>query len=122
MKDSNLEQERRRQRAFERFGTTEPRCAHCGEDDWRCLELHHIADQGSGKTTVILCANCHRRASDLQKDHPRPGPPTDPFLHEVGRFLYGLADLLKLAAEKLIEFGRKLIERACAPAPSGEAA
>jgi hypothetical protein len=122
MKDKDLEFERRRQRAFERFGTAEPRCALCGEADWRCLELHHIADHGSGETTVTLCANCHRKPSDLQKDHPRPGPPADQFLNEVGRFLLGLADLLRLAADKLIEFGRELIERACGAASSGEAA
>ena len=35
------------------------------------------------------------------------------------RFLLGLADLLKLAADRLIEFGRELIERARVCTPLG---
>jgi hypothetical protein len=122
MSVSHLEGERRKQRAFERFGTCEPYCGPCGEGDWRCLELHHVADQGGGKTTVILCANCHRKVSDAHKDHLRHGDPTEPFLNEVGRFLLGLAELLKLAADRLAVFGRELIERARLIDQSGEAA
>lgn len=108
----DMEFERRRQRAFERLGTNEPRCAICGYDDWRCLELHHIADGGSGKTVMIVCANHHRIISDAHKDHPPHFVPADPLLYEIGRFLCGLAELLKLAVLKLMEFGRELIERA----------
>jgi hypothetical protein len=117
----NIEHERRRQRAFERFGTCEPCCTLCPQDDWRCLELHHVADRGGGTVTVALCANCHRIVSDQHKDHPRQPDPYDPFLNEVGRFLLGLAELLRIAAEKLFEFGRELIERARVAAQSGEA-
>ena len=60
----------RRQRAIERLGTRNPKCAHCGEADPLALELHHIAGQAYDRATVIVCRNCHRKLSDLQKDHP----------------------------------------------------
>jgi hypothetical protein len=114
---SNIET--RQQRRFEKLGTNDPRCVVCGEADWRCLELHHLADHGKDDQTVIVCRNCHRKASDAQSDHPSHLPASDEFLEKVGRFLRGLADLLFLIAERLIEFGEALIERARRLPPEG---
>ena len=100
----------RRQKTLQRLGTRNPRCAVCGYDDWRVLELHHVAGRKFSSETVILCANCHRKASDLQKDHP---PITDdlPHLTECrGRLLLGLADLNRVLGERLDREGRFLIE------------
>ena len=69
MSDFNFDRERRRQRALERLGTDDPCCAICAENDWRCLELHHIAGQAFDDTTMIVCRNCHRKLSDMQKEH-----------------------------------------------------
>jgi hypothetical protein len=102
----------RKQRRLEKLGTNDPRCVICGERDWRCLELHHIADHGKDAQTVVVCRNCHRKASDAQSDHPAHLPSGDAWLEEVGRFLRGLADLLILIAERLVEFGETLIARA----------
>ena len=121
MSSNNFDQERRKQRALERFGTNHPICAGCGWDDWRGLELHHIAGKDSDPTTVILCGNCHAGMTDAQKDYPPRGQVADPFLDQVGRFLLGLAELLKLAVEKLFEFGLELIARARTTAHDGEA-
>lgn len=112
MRKDELAHERRRQRAYERLHTDTPRCGVCGETDWRCLEAHHVAGQRHDPVTVVLCANDHRKATDAQKDHPAPLADGDAFLECVGRFLLGVADLLRIVIERLAEFGTALIERA----------
>jgi hypothetical protein len=110
--DLELKREQRKQRRLEGLGTNDPHCCQCGEDDWRCLELHHAADFGCDDTTVIACRNCHRKLSDSQKGHPPFDPNADPALHAIGRFLLGVADMLERIFEKLRVFGELLIERA----------
>ncbi|MEO6247142.1 MAG: hypothetical protein ABIO85_00980 [Sphingomicrobium sp.] len=117
--EDQLKWEQRKQRRLEALGSNEPSCCICGEDDWRCMELHHAADFGCDDTTVIACRNCHRKLSDTQKDHPAFDPNADATLHAIGRFLLGLADMLRRILEKLTTFGEQLIERS-APTPSGD--
>jgi hypothetical protein len=112
MENRDLAEECRKQRRLERLGTQHPICATCGETDWRCLEIHHIVDCDGKSATVILCANCHRKVTDSQKNHPPHSAAADPFLESVGRFLLGIAELLKLAVAQLIVFGEALIKRA----------
>ncbi|MGO4705786.1 hypothetical protein AB4072_08420 [Microvirga sp. 2MCAF38] len=112
MKNVNLERERRKQNAFERLGTHKPTCPTCGETHFACFEEHHIAGRKYDATTWPICANCHRKVTDAQKDHPSFLTSSNRQLETIGRFLLGLADLLSLAVEKLVEFGRELIERA----------
>lgn len=121
MNATELAKERRKQRRLEVLGSNEPRCGMCGEDDWRCLELHHVADHGRDEATARICRNCHRKVSDDQKDHPAFDPDADPMLDRIGHFLLGLADMLRLIVEKLYAFGLTLIDRAV-PAIEGEAA
>lgn len=109
---SKLAAERRKQSALERLGTNDPKCIYCDESDWRCLELHHIAGKKNDRTTVIVCRNCHRKLSDLQKDHPPQNEVPKDALEAIGFFLLGLADLFALLIEKLRDFGNELIERA----------
>lgn len=114
-----LAREAQKQRRLEALGTNEPRCGLCGETDWRCMELDHVAGQRHDDATVILCRNCHRKKSEDQQYHPAFNPHADTFLAQVGHFLLGLADLLRLVIEKLTAFGLALIERA---APKAESA
>jgi hypothetical protein len=109
MDDQELKREARVQRMYERLGVDAPRCVHCGLDDVRCLEAHHIAGSKFDDATVIFCRNHHRVLSDDQKDHPSIiGDP--PSLHErAGHFLKGLADLFVLLVAKLHEYGDELI-------------
>lgn len=119
-KKPQLNREIRRQKANERLGSNSPRCIECGNDNFACLEKHHIAGRGYDADTVILCRNCHRIVSDWQKGHPahRPKPPHQ--LEVMGRFLMGVADLFELLIDRLEEFGLKLIElAAAAPATEG---
>jgi len=112
MNDREKEQERRKQRAFERLGTNNPRCVHCGEKDWRTLEPHHLAGKDFDDFKAIECRNCHRKLSDAQKDHPKKSSSSPDPMECIGHFLLGLADFLVLLIEKLREFGADLIARA----------
>ncbi len=120
MKD-RLQKEIRKQRALERLGCNHPRCVRCGEADERCLELHHIAGRAYGEECAVVCRNCHRKLSDMQKDHPVALEPDEPpYLEKIGHFLLGLADLLEMLIEKLREYGMLLIEAAAdCPQPYG---
>lgn len=110
-----LAKETRKQRCYERLGTNDPRCGVCGERDWRALEGHHPQGRKRGDFIVINCRNCHRKVSDDQEDHPAFDQHADKILDNIGHFLLGLADMLRLIVEKLHAFGLVLIERA-APA------
>jgi hypothetical protein len=112
MNKIELARETRKQRRLEVLGTNEPKCAMCGERDWRCIELHHPSDYARDEATVLTCRNCHRKVSDDQKDHPSFNPTADATLDNIGHFLLGLADMLKIIFERLYVFGLALIERA----------
>jgi hypothetical protein len=104
--------ERAKARRLKELGTARPICAMCGETDWRCLEAHHVAGQRRDETTVILCANDHMRMSEEQRDHPTFDACADPLLDRVGHFLLGLADMLRVIVDALVDFGNQLIARA----------
>lgn len=106
------------ERAHERLGSNEPRCLHCGEDFAHCLELHHVAGRAMHDDVVIECRNCHRKLSELQKDHPPITSQPPHILEVIGRYLLGIADLLRLLIGRLDEFGRKLLDLAASEAPS----
>jgi hypothetical protein len=103
--------EDRKQQQFRRLGTQNPRCVCCGESDPAVLELHHIAGRKHSDDLSIVCANCHRKLSNQQRDHVPPGT-TEPegISAKIGRYLLGLADLFALVVKALREFGHLLIE------------
>lgn len=119
MTEEELKRERRKQNRLEKLGTSEPRCATCGDDRWQCIEAHHVAGQRYDSATVLLCRNCHRVASNDQCDHPKAAELSDPALFAIGRFLLGLADMLRLIVERLLAFGQELTTRATRPAECG---
>lgn len=103
----------RKQQKLRKLGTQNPICVGCGESDPLVLEQHHIAGRKHSDDLAIVCANCHRKLSDQQRDHVPPGSEkAEGLLAKVGHFILGLADLFALAIETLREFGRLLIERA----------
>ena len=106
----NHNKEKRKQKRLEKLGSNNPVCIICGEDDWRCLELHHVAGQAFNNTLSNICRNCHRKLSDDQEDHPKAisKPPTS--YETIGHVLIGLADFFELLIEKLREFGHFLID------------
>ena len=104
--------ERRKQSRLHKLGTNTPRCAACGNSDWRVIEEHHPDSRKRDKLVVLLCANDHRIVTDDQKDHQPGVGDCDPFLLSAGNFLLGLADMFGIIIERLREFGETLIARA----------
>jgi hypothetical protein len=100
----------RKQRRLEQLGSNHPVCVTCGEDDWRCLELHHIAGRAHGDELVPVCRNCHRKLSDDQKDHPKPAA-QGAQEQAIGYLLLGLADLFNLLMALFRKHGEYLIDR-----------
>ena len=111
-KELEIRRERRRQAAFERLGSNNPACVICGENDPLVLEKHHLEGQAFGDTLVPICRNCHRKLSDIQKDHPKQITEIPDALEIIAHFLLGLADLFAFLVGKLREFAQQLIERA----------
>ena len=111
MIDDEMARERRKQKRLDALGSNDPHCGICGEQDWRTLELHHVAGQNHDAEMVPLCRNCHRKVTDDQKDHPAFNPSADPLFASIGQFLLGLADMLRIIVAKLSEFGVALIAR-----------
>lgn len=99
----------RLQQAARRVGATTATCACCPETDPRCFELHHIAGQHFDNDLARVCRNCHRKLSDVQRDHPAQIAAPPSMLEIAGHYLLGLADLLRLVADRLVEFGKALI-------------
>jgi hypothetical protein len=111
MPDDVQAQERRKQAALRRLGTEHPQCVTCGEADWRCLELHHLANRAYDDTLVIVCRNCHRKVSDPSANSQAPLDP--PLLERIGQLLLGLALFLaELLLPKLRAVGAELLEAA----------
>ena len=110
--------EKRRRRHIVRLGFADPRCLFCDEDDVRCLQLDHTDGIEFAKKEVWpLCANCHAKRTDRQKDHPpKDADPTDP-LERVGRHIEGLADYLEMEVTRLRHLGPILCAEAAARSP-----
>ena len=116
--DPDLELERQRQAAYRRLGTDDPRCLHCGERYWRCLELHHLAGQAYDGQTVILCRNCHRKLTDPSAN--AASPRSVPIMESAGRLLIGAIDFMAELLERLRAYARQLVEGAAVcPWPYG---
>jgi hypothetical protein len=112
MSDNIDRAERRKQNRLHKLGTRHPICPLCGQSDWRCFELHHIAGRKYDPQEMPLCMNCHAKCSDLQNDHPAKAGPIPSLFEIVGRYLLGLADMLEMVVTKLKEFGRLLLDQA----------
>lgn len=109
MTKEELERERRLQVAYERLGSMTPKCLDCSETNPHCLELDHVAGRKFHRDTVILCLNCHRKRTELQRGAPKPigGVPSQ--LENIGQYLLGVANFLAMIVARLQEFGLFLI-------------
>lgn len=119
MNDIISDSEIRKQQALKRLGEPNPRCRICGEGDERCLEDHHIAGQAMHGETHPVCRNCHRKLSDVQRDHPAQIAACASLPEVVGHYLLGLADMLVLVAKTLVKFATQLIDMARPHATGG---
>ncbi len=96
-----LSREVRLQAALERLGSNNPHCAICNEGTPFCLERHHIGGRAHDGVTAILCRNCHRKQTEMQKEHPVAKPGSDPLLAAIAAVLFGLADILDAVKDRL---------------------
>jgi hypothetical protein len=118
MDTERMQAEKKRIQALRRLGCDNPVCIHCGEDDWRCLELHHVARRANDDLTAIVCRNCHRKVSDASDNGSADLNP--PILERVGQLLMGLAEFLIALANTLLRYGNELLNGvAVCPAPWG---
>ena len=105
--------EMRERQAKRRLGSEHPICSICGNDDWRVLELHHIAGRAyDDRATIIVCKNCHAIMGDAQCDHPPASKEPHSILEIIGRFLLGCSDICAFVAVQFRQFGNWLIELA----------
>lgn len=102
----------RKQNRLERLGDNHPMCSTCPQEDWRCFQDHHIAQEAFDDTLIRECLNCHAILSDDQIDHPKQIGEPPHILETIGHFLLGLADWMALLLAKLREFGERLIDEA----------
>jgi len=113
-----LDEEDRRQQRLRRLGTQHPCCVGCGESDPAVLEKHHIAQRKHHDDQSIVCANCHRKLSNKQRDHVRPGvTETAEPLSGIGHYLLGLADLFEMIVKALRKFAAWLIGKTQVSSP-----
>jgi hypothetical protein len=94
------DRESRQRKAYERLGTTTPRCLICDRTNPLCLELHHPAQRQFDKETIILCITHHADASDWQRDHPSRIEGISELIEAVAHWLLGLGDLLHIASQE----------------------
>jgi hypothetical protein len=105
-----MDDEDRRQQRLRRLGTQNPICVACGESDPAVFEQHHIAGKRHSDDVALVCANCHRKLSDKQRNHVQAGTaPPKRSSATIGHYLLGLADLLALIVEALRNFGAFLL-------------
>jgi len=105
-----LDAEDRKQQQLRHLGTQKPICRTCGESHPATFERHHIAGRKHDDDEALVCANCHRKLSDKQRDHAPRGL-NEPVgqTGKIGHYLLGLADLFEMIVEALRRFGAWLI-------------
>jgi hypothetical protein len=113
MNDYMTDEELRREADYARVRTRNPVCHACGFDKHpAAMELAHIAPRRFHDDAVVLCANCHRIASDAEKGLPYSPSTANPTLETIARYLMHLSKLFILIAETFNKFGAQLLELA----------
>jgi hypothetical protein len=92
-------------------------CFLCGEPQLECLtktsrgvlERHHVAGRANdGTLTVVLCLNCHRKATErVEAAGVSMGEPSD-VLERLVMILRALAEFLHLLADAAIRWAGQL--------------
>lgn len=116
----------RRARAFKRHRSNpNPICRLCGKSDQRCrYEQHHIAARFAGRrlcdATVLLCIDCHDKASDMQRDFLSINPKLNTQIALRINRAVGQAILLELLAEQRRQDAAEILALANLELASGE--
>ena len=93
--------EERKEQMYRRLGDRNAVCVICGEDDPRCLQLHHVAGRRFADDVLPVCGNCHAKLSDGQRDHPVSIDGFDTEVLKQVRMKLGQAQMLRALADQL---------------------
>jgi hypothetical protein len=84
-------------------------CLSCPENDPRVLELHHpLGRAHDAEPTVVLCKNCHGKASDAQLREAVPLSATNNLLDRVAAILKALAAFFRFLANSLDRLAKQV--------------
>jgi len=101
--------EKREERHARARGTRDCVCSTCGRElPQKAFEKHHIAEHGLHEDTLPVCKSCHAAFSDMQTDRKRANAKSSRD-ELMGRYLCGLADILRMVATTLEYFGLGLL-------------
>jgi hypothetical protein len=134
-KEERQSKEIRNERAFQRFGTRNPKCRECNEMNpialtgtypnilcYECqakkqnrslTELHHFAGRHNDETVVPIPGNDHRILSDMQKDWPENvlrNPKKSPLI-KAAASIQGFLDFLKIIIERILGWIPEFLEK-----------
>ncbi len=101
----------RRENDYRRLRTRTPICLHCGYSKFSgALELAHNAPRRFHDDAGVLCSNCHREASDAEKDLSYAPQSQNPQMETIGRYLIALSEWFQRIAVTMEGFGCWLLE------------
>lgn len=111
MKKDDKDYETQKQLRLEKLGTNNPICVACGENNWECIEDHHIGGKVYDDLTSLACCNCHRKLTVRQNCHPKQIAKSPSFEESLAHLLRGLADLFVRIAETFIKYSELLLQK-----------
>lgn len=112
MDDIISPEELRRESDYRRLRTRNPICQCCGYMNHpAALEFAHIAPRKFHDDGGVLCSNCHRELSDIEKDFSYAPQSENPQMETIGRYLLALAEWFRRIAETIAQFGEWLLEQ-----------
>jgi hypothetical protein len=99
-KDKNPKKNARREAKQRRRLPPDAVCSICGESAPHLLEEHHVMGQAhEGTVTIILCKNCHGKATEGQLREEVELRATDTFLERIAAIFGSLAAFFRFLAE-----------------------
>ena len=109
-KDKNPKKNARREAQQRRRLPPGAVCSTCPESAPYLLEQHHVMGQAhEEKVTIILCKNCHAKATEGQLQEEVPLSPTDSFLDCVAAIFGALAAFFRFLADSLDRLAKQAI-------------
>ena len=108
-KDSNPKRTARCEARQQRRVPPDAVCVRCGESAPYLMEHHHVMGQAhKPDLTIVLCKNCHAKATQGQLREEVPLSATDNLLARVAAIFDALAAFFRFLADSLNELARQV--------------